>query len=69
MDQAELDEQERLRTRVCNRRKLTSAANFFLGEVLKLRPEDGGGTWVVVKLLPRTKRWSFARCLAERRAA
>lgn len=49
------------------RRKLTSAANFFLGEVLKLRPEDGGGTWVVVKLLPRTKRWGFARALAERR--
>jgi hypothetical protein len=46
-------------------RVLTSAADFFVGEELRLRPEDGGGTWRVVEILPRTAD-NFARALAER---
>ena len=34
-------------------RVVESAANFRVGEVLHLRPDDGGGTWEVVELLPR----------------
>jgi hypothetical protein len=41
---------------------LTSSAMFMLGEVLNLRPDMGGGRWVVIKLLPRTER-GFERAL------
>ena len=45
-------------------RVLTSVANFFVGEVLHLRPEDGGGAWEVVELLPRED--GFAKSRARR---
>jgi hypothetical protein len=44
---------------------LTSAADFFVGEEIRLRPENGGGTWRVIEILPRTAD-NFARALAER---
>lgn len=46
-------------------RILTSAALFFVGEKLELREDMGGGTWLVVRLLPRDARW-FHRCIAKR---
>jgi hypothetical protein len=45
-------------------RVLTSAANFWLGETLTLRPDMGGGRWRVIEILPRAG--GFARALVER---
>lgn len=46
-------------------RIVTSAANFWKGEPLKLRAEDGGGRWVVVRVLRRAAH-NFARAVIER---
>lgn len=34
------------------RRVLKSIANFWVGQVLRLRPDMGGGWWRIVELLP-----------------
>lgn len=46
------------------RRELWSVAVFYVGEVLRLRPDMGGGRWRVVQLLPG--REGRSHCLVER---
>jgi len=51
---------------MAERRELTSAANFWIGETMTLRPDMGGGRWRVVEILPRCPRTGFARATVER---
>jgi hypothetical protein len=44
-------------------RVLESVATFWVGQVMHLRPDMGGGAWKVVELLPKTDWWQRARAL------
>lgn len=46
-------------------RTLTSSGGFFVGQVMKLRPDMGGGEWEIVELLPMI-RHPFQRAKARR---
>jgi len=45
---------------------VSSSAQFYMGEILRLRPDMGGGVWEVIEILPPADG-HFARAVVKRR--